>query len=281
MKIIEPSAELLWITPDAEKQIEKAARVCYKSEDRMTQESHKKFIKSLIDNEHSAMLEHACASIKFICDRGVSHELVRHRMASFAMESTRYCNYTKDKFDNEINVIKPELIEEEDHYSFWQDVCEISEEKYFILVGEHYGNRPEMARAVLPTCLKTEIIVTTNMREWRHIIKLRTSDRAHPQMRELMNMALNILSKQCPVVFEDLVDANLISVIEVEVKRNINEVKKIHQDVGLVLNRTLSYKHNLKAFDYFDNFKYNGFKTEPSYNSLKSPNMEISIKIDS
>jgi thymidylate synthase (FAD) len=107
MKIIKPNAQLLWVTPNAEEIIERAGRVCYKSEDKITNESSFKFIKMLLDRKHEAVLEHACASILFICDRGVTHELVRHRLASYCQESTRYCNYGLAKFSNEISVIEP------------------------------------------------------------------------------------------------------------------------------------------------------------------------------
>ena len=148
MKIINPSYEILTdISPFGTlelEQIERAARTCYKSEDKILDqgESAKKLIKSLIDKGHEAMLEHSILSVKFICDRGVSHELVRHRMASFAQESTRYCNYSQEKFGIEITVIKPWFaIEKSSAYSVWEHFCSECEEGYFNLFTLcHAGN---------------------------------------------------------------------------------------------------------------------------------------------
>jgi len=207
MKIVKPSAELIWITSDAEKIIEKAGRVCYKSEDNITTNSYEKFIKILINRGHESILEHASASFKFICDRGVSHELVRNRIASFAMESTRFCNYGKDKFDNQITVIEPPYLNDRERL-IWIESCEISEKCYLELLK---SQTPEIARSVLPTCLKTEVVVTANLREWRHIFKLRkfgTSGVPHPQIKEIMDIAFDLIIKECPVIFEDLKDAS-------------------------------------------------------------------------
>jgi thymidylate synthase (FAD) len=201
MKIIKPNAQLLWVTPNAEATIERAGRVCYKSEDKITHESSFKFIKMLLDRKHEAVLEHACASILFICDRGVTHELVRHRLASYCQESTRYCNYGLDKFSNEISIIEPPQLSPEDRF-LWEFHCKESEKTYLAMISE--GVSPQIARSILPTCLKTEIVVTTNFREWRHILKLRTSSAAHPQIREIMEMALKILKDISPTCFEEI-----------------------------------------------------------------------------
>jgi len=204
MRIIKPSAELLWITPNAEQVIELAARTCYKSEDKITTESSAELIRKLIKSGHHAMIEHASASIRFICDRGVTHELVRHRLPSYAQESTRYCNYGKDKFGNEITVIYPyELIDNVLAHNAWTRACMSAEEEYLRMIELKVP--PQIARSVLPNCLKTEIVCTANLREWRHIFTLRTSKAAHPQIKEIMLMALSILNKECPVVFEDIV----------------------------------------------------------------------------
>ncbi len=237
MKIIKPSYEIMDdISPfgihELEK-IEKCARVCYKSEDKILDqaESAKKLIKNLIKNGHEAMLEHSCLTVKFICDRGVSHELVRHRMASFAQESTRWCNYSQDKFGNEITVIKPveferikidKLIDEwnewngDDDYHIpnewtdaqcaawsWYGVCCEIEQQYLCMVNSFHMS-PQMARSVLPNSLKTEIVVTANYREWRHIFQLRTAKDAHPEMRRLMIPLLKDLKERIPVIFDDI-----------------------------------------------------------------------------
>lgn len=201
MKIVKPSVELLWITPNATKMIERAGRICYKSEELITDDSANKFVKKILERGHEAVIEHASASLLFICDRGVTHELVRHRLVSYCQESTRYCNYGKEKFGNEITVIEPPGLTEKQR-EFWRISCEASEENYICLINS--GSSPQIARSVLPNCLKTEIVTTANLREWRHIIKLRTAPTAHPQIKEVMDIAKGILKKECPVLFEDL-----------------------------------------------------------------------------
>lgn len=188
------------------KGIEKIARVCYKSEEHISEgvESAERMISKLIEQEHEAMLEHGYFSVWFMCDRAVSHELVRHRMASFAQESQRYCNYSKDKFGNEITFIQPWWMDEEDDvgYDTWKKSCEDAEKAYFKLL--EYGYKPEQARMVLPNCTKTEIVVTANYREWRHILKLRTAFDAHPDMRYLMGGLLGELKEKLPMFFDDI-----------------------------------------------------------------------------
>ena len=201
MRELDLSATLLWITPNAEAAIEIAGRTCYKSEDKITGDSAAKFIKMLIERGHHAMIEHAAASIKFVCDRGVTHELVRHRIVSYAQESTRYCNYGKNKFDKSIGVIKPPFKMPESSEVIWRKAMANAESYYLQLIDN--GEPPELARSVLPICLKTEIVTTCNLREWRHIFTLRTSKYAHPQIRKMMIIALGIMQSQCPAVFED------------------------------------------------------------------------------
>ena len=171
MKIVKPNYEIL--TPidkdGVYKHLEEVGRVCYKSEDKITPASAEKFLGSLIKNGHEAIIEHFSFSVKFICDRGISHEIVRHRLFSFAQESTRYCNYNKDKFGNEITVIEPSFFiknKDEHVYAIWYESMLQSQRKYFQLL-EH-GATPQEARAVLPNSLKTELVVTGNLREWRH-----------------------------------------------------------------------------------------------------------------
>lgn len=236
MKIINPSYEILTdISPFGTlelEQIERAARTCYKSEDKILDqaESAKKLIKKLIENGHEAMLEHSILSVKFICDRGVSHELVRHRLASFAQESTRYCNYSKDNFDNQITVIEPllfnaltkkekEQLEETTFeaiaidpfysnvmkkYFYWFNSCVTAEKNYNRLL--YLGCSPQEARSVLPNSLKTEVVMTANYREWRHILELRCSEKAHPEMRRSMLPLLEDLHGRIPVIFDDVYD---------------------------------------------------------------------------
>ena len=235
MKIVEPKYEILTDISEGGikelQQIERVARVCYKSEDKITPdapeylginsalkftpdgESAKKLVGFLVKQGHEAMLEHSQLSVLFTCDRGVANELVRHRIASFAQESTRYCNYSKEKFGGELSFIRPYYIDVTDtdekresaEYtpgSTWLDSCESAEILYKDMIA--LGMRPEQARCVLPLCLKTEIVVTANYREWRNIFKLRTPVAAHPQMRELMCPLLMELQKKIPVVFDDI-----------------------------------------------------------------------------
>lgn len=196
MKILKQSAELLWITENAEQIIERAGRTCYKSEDRITLDSSGAFIKRILESGHESVIEHASASILFICDRGVSHELVRHRLASYSQESTRYCTY-----ESGITVIEPPGLNVEES-RIWIHHCEQAELNYQKLL--RLGCAAQIARSVLPTCLKTEIVTTTNLREWRHIFRLRRSSKAHPQIKEIMDSAYLLLNKQCPNVFGDL-----------------------------------------------------------------------------
>lgn len=155
-----------------------------------------------------AMLEHSSLSIKFICDRGVSHELVRHRLASFAQESTRYCNYSKDKFGKELTFIKPIFLEEDsDSYKYWKNAMSDVEMYYFAMLGG--GCTPQEARSVLPNSIKTEVVMTANYREWRHFFWLRAARKtgpAHPQMEELTVPLLYEVSGLIPVVFDDIVE---------------------------------------------------------------------------
>ena len=214
MKIVQPSVTL--INPpsrdDLYKQIERAGRVCYKSEDKITEDSAEKFIRGLIKRGHEAVIEHGSITALFVCDRGVSHELVRHRIASYCQESTRYCNYSKDAFGNEITVIQPSRLERpaDDEpgatdWDVWEYSCEQAEQAYFDLLRR--GCTPQEARAVLPTCLKTEVMVTMNPREWRHFFKLRCSSAAHPDMRYVALIAQDMFVENWPALFEDLVNA--------------------------------------------------------------------------
>jgi thymidylate synthase (FAD) len=195
--------QLEYITPDALQVLERAGRTCYKSEDRITAGSAVKFIEKIKEMEHESVMEHAYASFRMITDRGVTHEVVRHRLASYSQESTRYCNYGKDKFGNEITVIEPvwfyNMQFADDAYLEWAEACQYAEKKYFRLL--ELKQSPQQARAVLPNSLKTEIVMTANFREWRHFFKLRTSEKAHPQMRELALQGLTQMHKEVPELF--------------------------------------------------------------------------------
>lgn len=221
MKTIEAGYEIL--TPISEggikelQHIEKIGRVCYKSEERISEdgESAKKFVDMLIKNGHEAMIEHSSLSVKFTVDRGVSHELVRHRIASFAQESTRYCNYSKDKFDGECNFIdlRPGIVLDNKCGKMtageiglimreWMLAMEDAEKHYMSML--ELGATPQIARSVLPNSTKTEISITANYREWRNFFKLRVPSTAHPQMVEVTRPLLAELKEKLPVIFDDI-----------------------------------------------------------------------------
>lgn len=206
MKIIKASYEIMDPLDGAEilKKIERCGRVCYKSEDKITDESAAQFVHSIIKRGHESVLEHVSFSVRFIVDRGVSHEIVRHRLASYSQESTRYCNYSDNRFGNEITVIKPVCFEPDwsNEMFTWCEAFQDAEKKYFELLAR--GRSPQEARAVLPNSLKTELVMTANLREWKHFLRLRTSPAAHPQMREVTVPLLEELKKKIPVVFDDI-----------------------------------------------------------------------------
>jgi thymidylate synthase (FAD) len=203
MKIVQQSAKLLAHTPNPECLIERCGRIAYKSENKINVGTAQKFIEMIIKNGHESVLEHASATILFICDRGVSHEIVRHRICSFTQESTRYCRYSDKKHDG-ITVIKPPFNGNDSDFleDCWRLLCHDSELCYINMINN--GVAPEIARSVLPTCLKTEIAVTCNFREWRHFLKLRMAPSAHPQIREIAQMAFVELKKIAPTVFGDI-----------------------------------------------------------------------------
>lgn len=196
MKIIKPSHEI--IDPRDTQYImiklEDCGRVAWKSEDKIGYGTADVFIRSIIDRGHESVIEHVNLTVKFICDRGVTHELVRHRLVSYTQESTRYCNYSKSGVTF---IMPPWGLDNED-----LDVLQILEVHYNKKIAQ--GQTPQQARYFLPNGLKTEIIVTANLREWRHILKLRTAPAAHPQMRELMIPLLRELQERLPVIFGDI-----------------------------------------------------------------------------
>ena len=187
--------------------IEAAARTCYKSEGKIQEGSAAKLVAGLIKSGHEAMLEHASVTVKFVVDRGISHELVRHRLASFAQESTRYCNYSKDDFGSEITFIIPDYLEyKSEGWNIWKESMKQAEDAYFKMLD--FGLSPQQARAVLPNSLKTEVVMTANLREWRHFFKLRalgTTGKPHAQMLEVAVPLLEDMKNLIPVVFDDLV----------------------------------------------------------------------------
>ena len=186
--------------------IERYARVCYKSEDNITEDSYKKMLSALIKRGHESVIEHEKVTAIFVVDRGISHEIVRHRIASYSQESTRYCNYNNNKFGNEITFIEPFSFTQgaSRHicWDYWMISCASAEAGYFELLDE--GATPEEARSVLPNSLKTEIVITFNLREWRHFFKLRADKAAHPQMREVAIPLLHYFKGKMPELFNDI-----------------------------------------------------------------------------
>lgn len=194
--------------------IEKAGRTCYKSEDKITDQSADEFVARIINMGHESVIEHVSISVRFIVDRGVSHELVRHRLASFSQESTRYCDYGKGEHVTFIippwcKSLEPRELSRHDIMwsmrpceEMWLGAMLNAEETYQGLRKE--GWIPQQARSVLPNSLKTEVVMTCNLREWRLVFKQRTSKAAHPQMREVMIPLLGQFQRLLPVVFNDI-----------------------------------------------------------------------------
>lgn len=196
--IIYPSRVTEWV--DEARKIEAAARTCYKSENYVSEDSWKSFIKKLKENNHGAMLEFGNFICRITTDRGVSHELVRHRLASYAQESTRYCNYGKNKFNNELTFIKPVEIDiSKNEFKIWKSAMEAAEESYLTMIEEKV--KPENARSVLPISLKTEVVMKCNWRELLHMLDLRTSAAAHPDIRYVMNMIKDVFMENIPELF--------------------------------------------------------------------------------
>lgn len=184
------------------KNLERYGRVCYKSEDKITVDSAANFIKMLLKSGHESVIEHEKITVRIICDRGVSHEIVRHRVASYSQESTRYCNYASGGKAGAIKLIKPLFFKKDKaKYETWKKAMDGAEKAYNKLIK--MGATPQEARSVLPNSLKTEIVVTYNLRQWRHFFRLRCSERAHPQMREVAVPLLKEFQKLIPVLFDD------------------------------------------------------------------------------
>ena len=224
MQLVKPSTEILFINAEALQLIEVAGRTCYKSDGKIKAKSAPRFAKMILKSGHESVIEHATATVRFICDRGVTHEIVRHRLASYSQESTRYCDYSNGHVAFVIppwtqlssgiyNIgwnglfgscceMERKKISEVDRRYFWS--LAVAERDYQEL--SRSGWRPEQARSVLPNSLKTEIVMTANLREWRHFFKLRTSAAAHPQMREVEAPLLEKMKARVPVIFDDLMD---------------------------------------------------------------------------
>lgn len=183
------------------KHVEKCGRICYLSEPKNPEGSTDKFIRMLIKNGHESPLEHGGCTFKIVTDRAISQEVVRHRLASYSQESTRYCNYANGKFSREITVIESSGLAENEARE-WLDAMEHLEGTYLLMIDS--GVKPEKARDVLPLCLKTELMMTANFREWRHFLKLRGSRMAHPEIRKIAKQIYKVFQRAIPVLVEDI-----------------------------------------------------------------------------
>lgn len=205
VKIVNPSIEL--ITPlngeEILKHIELCARNCYKSEDKITADSARKMVKKLLEMGHEAMIEHYNITVKLTTDVGAYKDLTRHRHASFAIESTRFCNYSKGKYGNELTFTKPcNIPENSELYKLWYQTMEMIEKQYLAMSAA--GAATDQLRMLLPHSTKADVIMTANLREWRHIFKLRCAPAAHPTVQQVMKMLLNKFKKELPVFFDDI-----------------------------------------------------------------------------
>ena len=204
MKIIEPLIEVEKFDGiKIMKNIEKACRTCYRSEGLITEASYKKLLKNCINRGHESVLEHEKITIRMICDIGVYKDLTRHRFGSFSIESTRYCNYGKDKFENEIKFIKPCNIDESSElYSNWIEAISFIEKKYIAMSNN--GATPDQMRMILPHSTAAEVTMTANIREWRHILTLRCSQAAHPSIQQLLIPLLLYFKQEMPELFDKI-----------------------------------------------------------------------------
>lgn len=209
MKIVKSKAEILTDISEGGvkelKLIELAGRTAYKSEDNISDDisSAKRFVHMIIKLGHESVLEHSILTVRFTCDRGVSHEIVRHRMAAYTQESTRYCNYASGKFGREITFVAPSTLSKDSiEYFEWYQACDEAEKNYIACM--QLDMKPEQARAVLPMSVKTEVVMSANYREWRHFLQLRCTKAAHPDIRKLALELLCELQLRIPVVFDDI-----------------------------------------------------------------------------
>lgn len=213
MRVIDQSASVLEMDKSqavaAMIHLERCGRICYQSEDFMKDDSYEKFLRMLIEHGHESVLEHVSVTVKIVCSRGTSHQLVRHRLAAYSQESTRYCNYSQGRFGSSVTFIMPPGLRPAhgqgslEPYYTWLDAMKASEQTYLKLID--LGLKPEVARGVLPQDLKTEMVVTMNLRSWRHVLKVRLANAAQRDVRELMKMIHSQLVELFPPIFSDII----------------------------------------------------------------------------
>ena len=204
MKIVEPVVYIENYDPiKILKRIERACRTCYRSEDLITEDSYKNLIKNCLTRGHESILEHEKVSVRMICDVGAYKDLTRHRIASFSIESTRYCNYGKDKFDNQIKILKPVHIEEgSEIYEVWKKSMEEMEKYYMEMAA--LDAKPDQLRMLLPHSTAAEVNMTANIREWRHVLSLRAAKHTHPSIRSITIPILLKFKEDMPELFGDI-----------------------------------------------------------------------------
>lgn len=217
MIILDPSIEIESFNgKEIMQNIEKACRTCYRSEDNITEDSYKSLLKNCINRGHESVLEHEKITITMICDIGVYKDLTRHRIASYSIESTRYCNYSKDKFDNQIKFIKPvfykdwkskdlnEVIKDKELYKcyLWENCMQNIEQDYNAM--SEIEALPDEMRMLLPHSTAAKVTMTANIREWKHILSLRCSSHAHPAVQQLLIPFLLKLKEEMPEIFDSV-----------------------------------------------------------------------------
>ena len=204
MQLIEPKIEVEKVDgKEIMKRIERACRTCYRSEGKITEDSYKTLLKNCITRGHESVLEHEKVTVRMTCDVGVYKDITRHRIASFSIESTRYCNYGKEKFNSEIKFIKPCNMDEGSKvYSLWEDTCKKIEKNYVEM--SKLGAAPDELRMILPHSTAAEVTMTANIREWKHILLLRTSNHTHPAIRQLLIPLLLHFKEIMPEIFNDV-----------------------------------------------------------------------------
>lgn len=206
MEIIEPKVEVEnYDGIKIMKNIERACRTCYRSEGMITEDSYKKLLNNCINRGHESVLEHEKITVRFTCSINSYKDLTRHRAGTaFSIESTRYCNYSKDKFDNQINFIKPCNIKEgTSRYDIWEECMQKIEECYNNM-AEIEGTTVDQLRMLLPHSTAAELYMTANIREWRHILSLRADKHAHPSVQQVMIPLLLFLQEKMPELFNDI-----------------------------------------------------------------------------
>ena len=184
------------------KRIERACRTCYRSEDKISEESYKNLLTNCLNRGHESVLEHEKITVRIYSDIGTYKDLTRHRFASFSVESTRYCSYNKDKYGNEIAVVNPVYMEDKEVFETWKKAIEDMEKVYMKM--KELGASTDMCREILPHSTAAEYTMTANIREWKHILELRTTNHVHPAIRQVLIPLLLLFKEQMPEIFGDI-----------------------------------------------------------------------------